>query len=79
LLGTKGYNKLESDLITHYHALNVLTKAFDEKKMFHHVTVKLPLTVEALREGHKMMKDSSAIGKVTFGVDVKKECGEPFK
>jgi len=74
LLGTKSYCKMGGEvLMSHHTALVELAKYIDEKKINHHVTTRLPLTVKGLREGHQMIKDSVAIGKITFGVDIKKE------
>jgi len=79
LVGTKGYCNVPEDFIKHHNLLTEVAQYIDEKKYNSHVTVKLPFTVKALREGHQMIKDSTAIGKVVFGVDVKKEgYGEPF-
>jgi len=79
LVGTKGYCKLEDDLLSHHKALVELAKYIDEEKIHHHVTTRLPLTVKALREGHQMIMDGVVIGKVVFAIDIKKEgYGEPF-
>ncbi len=80
LLGTKAYYKLEEELMSHHNALKELAKCIDEKKICHHVTTRLPLTVKALREGHQMIMDGVVIGKVVFSINIKKEgYGEPFK
>jgi len=76
LLGTKPYYGV--DVASHGEILAKLAEMIDQGEMKSHVTKRLPLTLEGLRQGHGEIEKGSSMGKNALGVDEKGVQGNAF-
>ncbi|GAD97675.1 quinone oxidoreductase [Paecilomyces variotii No. 5] len=67
LLGTKPYYQV--DVESHYKILEELTDLIESGKIKCHLTRRLRLTLEGLREGHRLIEEGGVIGKIGLGVN----------
>lgn len=74
-LGTKVYHGVAGD--SYGKMLEELSRFIDEGKIKCHMTQRLRLTVDGLRNAHGLIETGKCIGKVSLGVD-EEGSGEPF-
>lgn len=67
LLGTKPYHKV--DVESHHRILEELTDLIDASKIKCHITKRLRLTLDGVKNGHELLQSGGSIGKVGLGVD----------
>lgn len=67
LLGTKPYYHV--DVESHGKILKELTGLIESGTIKCHLTRRLRLTLNGLREGHRIIEKGGAIGKIGLGVD----------
>ncbi|RAK99562.1 zinc-binding alcohol dehydrogenase family protein [Aspergillus ibericus CBS 121593] len=67
LLGTKPYHQI--DVESHHRILEELAALIDAGKIKCHLTKRLRLTLEGVKEGHEILQSGGSIGKVGLGVD----------
>ena len=68
LLGTKPYYGLDAN--SHGKILDELNGLVDQGKVNCHLTKRLPLTLDGVKEGHRLLEEGRSIGKNALGVDV---------
>lgn len=68
LIGTKPYYGVDAE--SHGDILRKLARWIDEGKIKCHLRQRVLLTVDGVREAHRIIQDGKAIGKVGLGVDV---------
>lgn len=73
LLGTKPYYSV--DLDSHHRILEELTRLVDEGRIKCHLARRLKLTLEGLREAHRLVESGKSMGKIALGTEGD---GRPF-
>lgn len=68
LLGTKPYYGVYPD--SHGKTLDELRELLEKGDVKCHIQKTLPLTLEGVREGHRILESGGSIGKIALGVDV---------
>ena len=66
-LGTKSYHNYQRE--TQIRMLEELTTLVDTGKIKPHLTKRLKLTAEGLREAHRLIESNTTIGKIGLGID----------
>lgn len=76
LLSTKPYYGV--DLHSHGKILQELAELVDKGEIKTHLRKRLPLTLDGLREGHRLIEGGRTMGKNALGVDEKEVTGNAF-
>lgn len=66
LIGTKPVYQVNIE--SHHKVLTALKELVEKGIIKSHLTKKLPLTHEGLKEAHKLIEEGSVVGKVALGV-----------
>jgi NADPH:quinone reductase-like Zn-dependent oxidoreductase len=74
-LGTKPYHGDQSE--AHHDMLEELAECIDAGKIKCHLTRRLKLTAEGIKEAHRLIESGKMIGKVALGVS-ENGVGQPF-